>query len=129
MSLPQAIVAASAKMSETNDCAVKAIAIATSTPYAEVHKLCKRFGRKTGKGTHLYVMLAVLQHLGWKHVPATWKGKTATSIKVPFAGRYLAFTTRYSHVFALRGGLVKDWTDGRRHRIEAVWEIKKINSK
>jgi hypothetical protein len=128
MSLPAAMVKASAKCRETNDCAVKAIAIATSTDYLVVHELCRKLGRKKGKGTHLYVMENAIQQLGWKiNRNVKWKGKTATTLKLPFAGRFLAFTTRYSHVLAVRGGLVKDWTDGRRYRIESVWEIKKIS--
>ena len=80
------------------------------------------------KGTHLITMVNVLKQLGWEiDYSAKWKGKTVSSLRLPFAGRFLAFTTRTSHVLAVRGGLVKDWTDGRRHRIESVWEIKKIS--
>ena len=126
MSLPNEIVAASSKMRETNDCAVKAIAIATSTPYVKVHRLCRQAGRRPRKGTHLNIMKRVLAELGWKiHYRPEWKGKTATTLKVPFSGRYIAFTSQYRHALALRGGLVKDWTDGRRHRIIRVWEIYK----
>lgn len=52
-------------LNETNDCAVKAVAIATGTPYEQVHALMKKHGRKDRKGTMQITTQHVLEALGY----------------------------------------------------------------
>ena len=54
-------------------------------------------------------------------------GQRATTGNIERSGlidpnkRYYAFTS--CHVLAITGGRVQDWTNGRRHRVIALWEI------
>lgn len=50
---------------EKNDCAVKAVAIATKTDYATVHALFKKLGRKSRQGTYAFITLRALKELGY----------------------------------------------------------------
>jgi hypothetical protein len=49
---------------ERNDCAVRAMTLATGRPYAEVHALLAKYGRKTRRGTPFSSMDSALTELG-----------------------------------------------------------------
>ncbi len=112
-------------LGETNDCAVKAVAIVTNTPYKVVHKMMAKRGRKPRKGTYIHTTLAVLKDLGvWvERNDKLFKSSTINQLKheLPKKGRFLVRTS--SHILACVNGEVCDWTDGRRHRPKAIFEI------
>lgn len=130
MSLPKKITRKSARHGETNDCAVKAIAIVANADYDEVHALLKAHGRKDGKGTPWKAIWATLKALG------VWVGpeqrmtrgsrlwaKTVRYLPrvLPRKGRYLVYTR--GHILAVVDGEVMDWTEGRRHQPKLCWEV------
>lgn len=55
----------SAALGENNDCAVKAVTIATGFSYEKIHAMMKAHGRKDRKGTLNYITRAVLNELGY----------------------------------------------------------------
>lgn len=117
----------SSKMREHNDCAVRALAIAANKPYEEAHAIFKKHGRKNRHGTPLTVIFRAASE-----VNPNVKYK---SIRKPNGSRYTARTIgealpkgnyiiHYNgHVAAMVNGCVEDWTDGRCHRVIAVFEM------
>ena len=114
--------AARDKQGETNDCAVISIAIATGKTYDEAHTALRRAGRRRRRGCSTSVMQTALWLLGFEFEKLdTWKGKTPATLTLPRKDNYIALTC--DHALAIKFGLIKDWTDGRRHRITEVWKI------
>ena len=114
---------------ETNDCTVKAVAIATNQPYKKAHALLKEAGRKNRKGTYSHVYKRVIENMGFTVKRIETSAKTIATLM-----HHLDPTKRYvcnvrGHALAVAGGKVQDWSEGRRHRIQNVWEITPIQSK
>lgn len=65
--------AASAALNETNDCSVKALAIAANLPYLLVHDLLKKHGRKHRDGTYNSTFFAALNELQRKGLIKDYK--------------------------------------------------------
>ena len=136
-------------INETNDCGVKAVAIATNTPYKDVHAIMASLGRKRRKGTPWGVLSGALEQLGYRGLsfekaPMQKRTKTvrfgtgAGSVSflqekesyytmktihkaLPKRGRYILHCS--GHVAAFVNGKVEDWTEGRRHRVLRVMKI------
>lgn len=127
MALPKQLKKKSALHGETNDCAVKAIAIVANADYDEVHALLKAHGRKDGKGTPWAAIWATLKALGVWVGPVDHtnieRAKTVRHLPavLPKRGRFLVYTR--GHILAVVNGEVMDWTKGRRHRPKLAWEV------
>ena len=122
MSIPKAIMAEKDKLKDNNACGVIAIAIATNKTFGEVHAIFKRLGRKNKQGVTTWQMRKAIHILGFEvEELEKWKGKTCTTLSLPRKDNYIALTS--GHALAVKFGLIKDWTDGRRHRIQQVWKI------
>jgi hypothetical protein len=122
MSIPKTIMAEKDQLNDTNACGLIAIAIATNKTFGEVHAIFKRLGRRNKQGVTTWQMKKVLNILGFEIEELDkWKGKTCTTLTLPRKDNYIALTA--SHALAVKFGLIKDWTDGRRHRIQQVWKV------
>jgi hypothetical protein len=115
-------------MNESNDCAIKAVAIVTGTPYDTIHRLFKARGRIDGTATSATMTLDVMERdLGLTISIADIRqqsGRRYTVRTIPKArpiGRHLVYVK--DHVLALVDGLVMDWTRNRMHRVEHIWTI------
>ena len=121
---------------ETNDCGVKAVALATGVHYGTVWELFSKHGRKNSKGVCNNMMRAVVKELGfsinylvhqyWCDDDYRFKrstdrfGKTPKSIRnLDPSRKYLIHV--YRHVLAYVNGSVEDWTKNRRHIIKEIW--------
>ena len=126
MSLPAKMKRKSKKHGETNDCAVKAVAIIANADYDEVHALMAKHGRKVGKGTPWTAIWATLKELGvWvgpedREAPTRCKTVRHLPAALP-KGRWLVYTR--GHILAVIDGEVMDWTEGRRHQPKIYWEV------
>ena len=120
---------ASKTMNENNDCGPKAIAAVCGIPYEESHELFKKAGRKHGGSSTLGMLKTVLVELGRKCVKQSFEAKTVRTLEreLPDFGRYLIFTD--GHVLAALNGKIIDWTSGRLHRVQAVYEVFKSKRK
>jgi len=125
---------------ETNDCAVKAVALACDVPYAVAHAELKRQGRKERKGTYIFQTLKAISVLG----------KTATIVPLRFfvdqyPGNHknLKGVTSHhprrfpnawdknktyllrsrGHILTVKGGQALDWSVNKALRICDIWEI------
>jgi hypothetical protein len=129
---------------ERNDCTVKAVAAATGKPYAEVHALLARLGRKNGRGTSLTNMRAALTTLGFTRTlvnPADFIERyprphrdVLQSVTTHHPERfnkvwrdgctYILFTSGWRHTLAVINGNNADWTKDRAKRIVEIWLVK-----
>tara|TARA_R110002167_G_scaffold243200_2_gene448776 strand:+ start:769 stop:1206 length:438 start_codon:yes stop_codon:yes gene_type:complete len=120
----------SEKINETNDCAVKAIAVACGIQYKDAWNLARKFGRRFRGRTNSYrITFPAIKSKGfvctdvWNHKMN--KAKTIRSLKplIPSRGVFLVFVR--GHVFAVRGGEIHDWSEGRCHRITLIVRVSK----
>jgi hypothetical protein len=115
----------SKSLGETKDCAVKAVAIVTNTPYKVVHAMMAKHGRKPRRGTPMGITHKVLKELGvWvERCDDKFRSRTVNQLKseLPKTGRFLVRTR--GHILACVNGKVMDWTDGRRHRPKEFFQI------
>lgn len=132
-------------MKETNDCSVVAVSVVTGVPYNEVHAMFKEAGRENRQGTMYYITDKVLNRMvdlgvikGWsQHVPVKkrkttdWYGNSRIASgsftmktiadQYPSTTTFMAFVR--GHVAAVKGGIVQDWTNNRRHLVKTVYVI------
>lgn len=135
---------------EDNDCSVKALSIVTNKPYAEAHAALKAQGRKNKRGATVHQILRALRTLGFdvvNNVPEDltdaaaveewlenspqhkYNVKTATTAtNLPKEGRRFLCVT-CNHIFAVTNGVVQDWTEGRRNRVNTVFEVVRTERK
>ncbi|HCH32649.1 MAG TPA: hypothetical protein DE045_06895 [Oceanospirillaceae bacterium] len=114
---------------ETNDCTVKAVAIATNLPYKLAHAKLAEAGRPNRKGTYRPMYRKVMEDLGFSVTDIHTPAKTVATIE-----RYLNPAKRYvitvrGHALAAANGKIEDWSEGRRYRIQNVWEVAPLISK
>jgi len=113
---------------ETNDCTVRALTVVTGLPYDVCHAQLAKQGRKPRKGCHWYIEgPKAAEALGCKMRRMHRSEFTAKTMITAARDRKLA-TGRYAvlvrgHVAGMIDGDVVDWSDGRRHRIQAVYEV------
>lgn len=139
--LYNAHIVAGVEAKERGDCAVRAIAALTDTPYERVHAMMAAQGRKHGRGTCWGVIWNTLSDLGFKAVRRDpldfvhrYPGSHATALRSVTTHhpdrfptvwrdgkRYLMYTSR--HVLAIVNGVNHDWTRGKACRVNTIWEI------
>lgn len=114
---------------QTNDCTVRALAIATGADYDVAYDTLKEAGRKCSRGFHFRKWAAKHSFNGfafeWMPFPAV-KGQRrmnpATFCKQFAEGRYIVKTAK--HVFAIIDGVVHDSWEQRADRcIYGCWKV------
>jgi len=120
----------SEKMNEYNDCAVKAIAVACNIHYKDAWDLASKFGRRfRGRTNSSRITFPAIKSKGFVCTDLQGhkmnKAKTTRSLKslIPSKGVFLVFVR--GHVFAVRGGEIHDWSEGRCHRIKLIVRVSK----
>lgn len=112
---------------ETNDCTVRALTVVSGLDYDVCHKQLAKQGRKPRKGIHWFIEgPKAADALGFnmrRMKRNEYSAKTMiTAARDPKLrhGRYAVLVR--GHVAGMIDGEVVDWSDGRRHRIQAVYE-------
>lgn len=122
--LPPELVKASDDYKETNDCTVKAFAIAFNTTYAKAHNhLHKYCGRQRGKGIKSSRTIPKsLKHSKVKEGPYSRSNRITLSqfCKKHPEGRYYVSVT--GHALAVIDGTVYDHSD--RPRRQVTWALR-----
>lgn len=136
-------------VNESNDCAVRTVAITTKTDYREVWNLFRDLGRKNNRGTPAGITVAALNKLGYavklplsgEIVPCdavddSWvlefeplgkrKSFTLKSIMDVVNPRKIYTAVTRNHIAAIVNGEMEDIYKGRRFHVVALWEIEKI---
>lgn len=117
-----------ARRNETNDCAVKAVAVVTNEDYDEAHEVCQRFGRRPRRGTNFsYTTKPAVQNLGFEveRVHADLTGTFVRKLPERLSARKTYLVRTAGHILAVKGGQVVDWTAGRANRVKAIYEVRK----
>lgn len=121
------VVAAESKK-ENNDCAVKAVAIATGVGYEKAHAVFAKLGRKPRHGVSWGQIVKAIEE-------CTGRGVSYDQIFKPNGSRYTGKTIgkalpkgRYilifrAHAAAMVDGVIEDWTDGRKKHILGYWKV------
>ena len=112
---------------ETNDCSVKAVSIACDVSYSVAHKALRLQGRPNGKGVNMLQIIRAVVSIGYSMERVVFRAKTVATIGRDsnlYNGYYIANVR--GHVAAVVNGKVEDWTDGRRHKLLAVYKIKPV---
>jgi hypothetical protein len=132
----------SKKAGEINDCSVKAFAVVTGYSYKEAHWEMKKAGRPDRKGLPILLkgrkiyrkedipdynerMIQVLKRKGFRVRKVECNSKTVRTLgrNIKRNGNFLVFVR--GHVLAIKDKKVIDWTEGRCHRIQSVWQVAK----
>ena len=109
---------------ETNDCSVKAVAIACNVAYRVAHKAMKNQGRRNRQGSYVPNIHRAIESLGFKVERIEFSAKTVTSLESDPAvqkGHFVAYISR--HILAVKDGVVEDWSQGSRRRLESVYRV------
>ena len=112
---------------ERNDCAVKALAIATRQSYNVAHTALAMHGRDDRAGTYPQQTYAATEMLGFS-VREVWnrydaeRGCTVRTVGNKFPkGTYYVHVR--GHILALVNGEVEDWTKGQRRDVLRVSKV------
>lgn len=119
-----AISKSSNKFNERNDCTVKAVSIVCGKTYNDSHTACAKLGRTHGKGMKSGVVLQVIESLKYTCTPITLTRKYTVRTITQICNKdkkYVAFVN--GHILAITDKNVDDWTAGRKHVIESLYEI------
>lgn len=113
---------------ERMDCAVIAMAIATLTPYNQMHSIYKTFKRKDRRRTPHEVTNNVFEYMMQKKINnQSTEALFGKKIPVSKIGQYLPKGTYLchtrGHIIALVDGVVHDWTNGRKHMVYVISEL------
>ena len=118
------------EFNEYNDCSVIALAAVTTNSYEYVHGICAKHNRQHRQGMYNPDILAAVNTLGYDYFkvscynPKTNCRLTPKTVGTRYtAGNYLCFVK--GHVFALVDGVVEDWTSDRKHRIFAIYQVRR----
>jgi len=120
--------AASDAHGETNDCTVRTLTAVTGLSYDDCHRQLAKQGRKNRRGCHWMIegpkaaeaLGCTMRRMDYSE----YRAKTMiTAERDPAlrSGRF-AILVR-GHVAGMIDGDIVDWSQGRRHRIQAVYEV------
>jgi hypothetical protein len=122
---------ASVAQNEHRDCTVKALTAATGLTYDVCHAALAKTGRKNRQGCHWYSQgPKAAESLGFnmrRMDRSEYRAKTMITAgrdRALKSGRFVVQVSR--HVAAVVDGKVIDWTEGRRHRVEDIYECTPI---
>jgi len=119
-------------LQETNDCAVKALAITLQIPYGLAHAHLRIVGRKNRGGVNGEMILKALTRASGE-VYSTNSVRTTRGVfgrhvtprtfaQLMPKGHYFCITR--NHAIAVVDGVVEDWTAQRNHKVKAFIEVK-----
>ena len=124
---------AAAERGEHNDCAVKALALATGHCYNVAQVALQLEGRKDKCGTYPAQTWAATEALGFKtrEVWNAWESERGMTVRT--VGQQFPKGTFYvhvaGHILTMRDGEVEDWTRGSRRKVKRVVEVTKQEAK
>ncbi len=125
MNRREKIAAASKSYNEKNDCAVRAVAVATGLDYEVVHAEFEKRGRKRRHGIYIHVTMEVLKALGFQCKEIKVKARTIRTLQqsreLPLWGSFIVRTTK--HLTGVVDRAFLDWAVTTVKRVQAVWLV------
>lgn len=127
------------QVNETNDCMVKAFAIAYNIKYSVIHEMAARHGRPHRSGTPWYTIESMMKEVNpsfswdndrimprrvYQRDGRTINGKYTTGSINKFypKGTFIMFSR--SHATTMVDGVVEDWSANRRKQINFMYQVK-----
>jgi len=107
-------------------CSVIALAVCCDLKFGKARKAMERGGRSNGRGVNMTMIRNGLAEFGFEgKLVYDVKPCTMTTVarQLDSSKTYMVFVN--GHVAAVKGGMVQDWTEGRRHKVQCIWEIVK----
>lgn len=129
---------------ETRDCVPRAVAAATGVPYPDVIKVFAEIGRKSRRGTSIYLMQCAVKRLGFSLVTMRLshfnppkraaRGKHGITSHHPDRfphmwndqGKLICWNR--DHAWAVVDGVNVDWSRGRSLRVDQIYKVIKTSS-
>ena len=104
------------KYNETNDCTVKAIAIATDTPYIKAHDIMNKLGRINRKGVAPFqwtfeVSVDAVERLGYTAKIINIPNATVATLRNQLDNNKSYIVTIRRHTLAYVNGVIQDHTN------------------
>jgi hypothetical protein len=119
--------------SDKNFCAVIALAQITDCSMSKAWHKLKELGRKSRKGTFICQSMQALNDMQYScEYIYDVKGKTVNQFTKICDKNATYFLEVREHVLVIRGGIVRDWSEGKanRRKIIACWKCyKKLENK
>jgi hypothetical protein len=132
---------AAMELRETNDCAVRTVAVAAQIDYKRAHAMFAAVGRKPRKATMLTMTRAVFEALGcqlveeqfaerkrtmgqgrWYPVGLGLRSRSVKTLPKELPrGTYVVLVRR--HILCIVDGVVHDWSEGKALRALTVWRV------
>lgn len=131
MSIKEIIEKYSDDYMETNDCTVRALAVALGGNYDKAHRVMSEKGRKPRGGAHNQIWKAAFLECGFEldRVKANFDSKTILSLERELRekrDRNMYLISVRGHVAMWDGFATIDWAAGRRHRIREVYHVRPV---
>ena len=99
---------------DTNGCVVRSFAIVLGKTYEEMYEICKRHGRKHGKGMNGAQQELIAEEFGLKKVSLSgfYRGEPTVNqfLKAHPTGTF--YVVRSGHAFVIKDGVIHDWKSG-----------------
>ena len=121
-----------AAMNDNGFCSVIALATACQIPHKKAYAVMREQGRKHKRGAYTSQSEAAVKALGfdWSNVTEDYpEVKTPVSAAANLPKNKTFMIVVSGHIFTVRNGIVEDWTEGRKHRVKRIYEIKPTMSK
>ena len=119
-------------MKDTAYCSVIALATACQIPHKKAYAMMQAQGRPHRDGAYTWQSMRAVKELGFEFEDVYSKYPNAktpiSAAKVLPKDKTFMIVVR-GHIFTVRNGNVEDWTEGRKHRITDIFEIKPTQSK
>lgn len=111
------------EIGESNDCVVKAIAIACGVHYRDAHAACEAAGRVPGRGMYRGSYWPIFDKFGYELVPAPYTARTMRTVERELQKKYRgvrAIVHVNGHVAAFDGARIQDWAANSKKRVTDV---------
>lgn len=112
---------------DKNFCAVIALAQITDCSMSKAWHKLKELGRKPRRGTYIEQSLKALDDMQYSYDPVPVRGKTVNQFTKICSKNATYFVEVRGHVLVIRGGIVRDWSEGKanRRKIANCWKCYK----
>ena len=121
-------------LGDKNYCGVIAVAVITGETFDAARARLEAIGRRRRKGTPTALITKAIEDKGFRKVELTEaEHRTISGCKTmnqmgkragQLSGNYCVYTR--THVAAVTGGRLVDWTEGRRHQVVYAHKFEKV---
>jgi len=129
MELSSKIAKASAEFGETNDCTVRALAVALGGDYAKAHYIFASIGRTARKGTYQEQWIEAFRIAGFAldNCRPWFTSLTAKTLADELPRNQTFVIRTHRHLAGFDGAKFVDHVSGRRHQVKELYHVRKLS--